>query len=231
MIAPLIKHVHLAAGAMLSAAFAVILGIMLLSAGGTSDGTYLGPRDTIAFSTDAGSQPGIYLISGDDARHAGVDTFRTYARLIAVQPGDSIYSLAWSPDGSRLLYLVKRPEGTYPRYTFHADLWTVKVDGSGQRRLAPDFVSERVADSYPLFMLVSADAGLDALVLRAATPRDARAPSRSPRGRFIAVRDAGIDSYFICIRKASTPLSTPQNLLDGCFADSIITSYPAWSPR
>ncbi len=33
-----------------SAAFAVVPGIMLLSAGGASDGTYLGPRDTIAFN-------------------------------------------------------------------------------------------------------------------------------------------------------------------------------------
>lgn len=142
---------------------------------------------------------------------------------------DAIASLTWSPDGSRILYLLDDASGDYPNYSHRIDLWSVNVDGTGRMLLEPDFVEPEVSLSHNLADLIDWDGNGRRYRLRR-EPRTSSDDAVSSDGRLIASREWGIDSNWICVADARSSREEERPTRFGCFGDGFFTR-PEWAPR
>jgi hypothetical protein len=201
---------------------------------------------TIAFAARTVAGSNLYVM---DARAATTRTTQVpeAARLVTSHSGerapDAIESLAWSPDGQRILYLLNDASGEYPNYERRIDLWSVNRDGSEKRLLQRDFVPLDVAQSRSLTEFIEWDGNGTRYRVRRTLPppREAKAFGRnvdlttSPDGAMAAYREWGIDSNWICVAAADAveELAGPAGATGtrfGCFGDGFFTR-PEWAPR
>jgi Tol biopolymer transport system component len=146
----------------------VALGSLALAAGGATGRTRAGG---IVFARLVGQQHELFEIQpdgtglvrltrnnvDDEAPRWSPDGRRLLAladgRLVERSPGGRLlrrlsvagFEPRWSPDGSLIAYLVGRcPDPTGKTDDACADLWVIRADGTGRRRLAAEDVDLRV---------------------------------------------------------------------------------------
>ena len=205
---------------------AVLLGTLTLAVGGASAGSADG---WIVFTRMVGEQVELFKIEPDgsglvrltrtpaweeepdwssDGRlvlaASGVVEIRSPSgRLLRRFPRAAGFSPSWSPDGRWIAYLRGGCEDEKVGYTC-ADLWVIRANGSGRRRLARESVNLNVvsrfyawaADSRRLVYLKNGPGALAIVDVRGTRERilagtrgsGTADPSWSPDGRWIAFR-------------------------------------------
>lgn len=112
-------------------AVALTLGACGGGSGGPKTPDYTGPEDTIAFGADAADgSSGLYLIDASEA------VPEAQARLLSAEVSP-VRELRWSPDGTRLAYLVGEEAGEAQLRVADTETGDVATIGSGASMSAP----------------------------------------------------------------------------------------------
>ena len=173
----------------------ILLATALLAAAAASSAAAASPksRGVIAFVGDSAFNANIYVVKAG-GQGQGV-------RNLSRNKRSNDRSVAWSPDGRKILFLRAKLEGV--GYSAARDLYVMDADGSHQRRLLPHkpggFFSEELIGS----------------------------PTWSPDGRriaFVSNRRKGLDFEIYLINADGSGL---RNLTKGRGGSD---SLPAWSP-
>lgn len=181
-----------------AAVIALFLAVALgaTACGGRTENTMVLPTPsatgTIAVETAPNGRDGIYLVNADGSG----------LRRVVENPGISEHP-AWSPDGSRIVYVVY-PKGEYdPR---SASLWLVNADGSGPRQVtsgdvngcmpswSPDGRQIAFAQASPSNALNTAVINADGSGLKRLTATSGwdLGPVWTPDGRILFAHDGGL---------------------------------------
>ena len=193
----------------------------------------IGHSHMLAFADNSsGCCATLYLLDGDNVSQdaPAFGPIPAAAKAIA-HTADPIVGLAWAPDGRSIAYLVGRRvlSGDY-NVIATVDLWRVRIVDGTSDMVASDVASSPEEREYRLDRAILWIGGNPLMAQKnywRPVTREPDAEFRSPDKRFVAAREWGIDSSWICVRPPQHVSS--DSVGPGCFGDGFFT-LPVWAP-